>query len=282
VRTGNQRVGRELVGRVELDVASAAGDRVETAGEDGDIRFGLVLEQAQLGGAVRVERSVSVEMVGLEVQQHTDARPKAVHVLELEARQLADDPRVVADRAVERADGTADVARDRDRPPGRAEDRAEQLARGRLAVRSGDAEEGVAQEAEAELDLAPDRYAAFAGGRRQGRLSRHAGALHEQVDSLQQPVLLRPQVDFDTGLGKPPGVESLGPVDGDGRHASARERQRGGLAGAREAEHECAARQLHGRRTRSSSARAAAAGGAPTTSSTLASGSGSTSAQPMK
>src|SRR5207237_519367 len=83
----------------------------------------------------------------------------------------------------------------------------------RLAVRARDADEGVAEQAKAELDLAPDGNAASAGGRRQRRLPRYAGALDEQVDSLEQTFLLRPRVHFDAGLGKPPAVDLRRPVE---------------------------------------------------------------------
>ena len=55
-------------------------------------RRARALEDAQLRGAVGVERAVAVEVVRLEVEQHGDVAGELVHVLELEARELADDP----------------------------------------------------------------------------------------------------------------------------------------------------------------------------------------------
>ena len=70
--------------------------RAEPARHDRDILGGLVLEDPQLGVAVALEGAVPVEVVGLEVEQHGDPRPKLLDVLELEARELADDPCVRA------------------------------------------------------------------------------------------------------------------------------------------------------------------------------------------
>src|SRR5687767_3517613 len=106
-------------------------------------------------------------MVGLEVEEHCNSRAQPMDVLELEARPLAHDPRVASERPVEARQRTTDVAGDRHGPLGRAKDRTEQLARRGLPVRPGDADERVAEKAEAELDLAPDRDPARTRGRGQ-------------------------------------------------------------------------------------------------------------------
>ena len=95
------------------------------------------LEDPQLGVAVGLERAVAIEVVRLEVEQHRDVAGELVHVLELEGRELADDPVGGPNRRERRAD----VPGDRDVAAGRAEDRAEQLGRRRLAVRPGHADE---------------------------------------------------------------------------------------------------------------------------------------------
>ena len=124
MRARNQRVGGQVVVGTEFDALGSARNRTEVARHDRDIGFGLVREDPQLRVAVRVERSVAVEVVGLEVEQHRDAWAEAVNVLELKARQLADDPVVVSDRAVEAGERTADVAGDGGRSSGGTEDRA--------------------------------------------------------------------------------------------------------------------------------------------------------------
>ena len=50
------------------------------------------LEDAELRVDVPLERAVAVEVVGLEVEQDGDARAERLDVLELERRELADDP----------------------------------------------------------------------------------------------------------------------------------------------------------------------------------------------
>jgi hypothetical protein len=53
-------------------------------------------------------------------------------------------------------------------------------------------------------------------------------------------------VDFDTGLGKPPGVHLGGAIGRDGRDAAACQGKRCRLARARDADDEGAARKPHG------------------------------------
>src|SRR2546423_636061 len=81
------------------------------------------LEDPQLRVAVGLEGTVAVEMVGLEVQQHGDLASQLVHVLELEAGKLADDPGARLDLAVELGQCAAHVSGDR-----RARHRAQELA----------------------------------------------------------------------------------------------------------------------------------------------------------
>ncbi len=141
-------------------------------------------------------------------------------------------------------DSSCDLADElRQRPPDvagdrRAEHRAEQLARRRLPVRPGDAENRVREQSRAELDLAPDGHPALARGGDEGCLRRHPGALDQDVHSLQQRCLLGSEVDFDAGRFEPPDVDVLGTVDGDDAIASSGERQGGCLPRPREAEDE--------------------------------------------
>src|SRR5439155_24825806 len=132
-------------------------DPVEAHPARHDPRFGP-FEDAQLCVAVGLERAVAVEVVRLEVEQHRNLTGELVHVFELEARELTDDPRARFDLAVELGQRAADVAGDR-----RLQHHAEELAGRRLAVRPGYADEPWPQQPVAELDLAPDRNAALLG-----------------------------------------------------------------------------------------------------------------------
>jgi hypothetical protein len=82
---------------------------------------------------VTLEGAVPVEMVRLEVQENRGLELELVHVLELEGRELAHDPRVLG--SIDRAQRAADVSRHDDLAAGGAEDRAEQLGRRALALR---------------------------------------------------------------------------------------------------------------------------------------------------
>ena len=131
-------------------------------------RPALVLEDAQLRVAVGVERAVAVDVVRLEVEQHGDARPQRLDVLELERRELAHDPGVR--RGTRRRATSADGRCCRPPRPGRpaaSKIGAEQRRRRRLPVRAGDAEDRVGEQPRAELDLGDhaDRPRARAGSR---------------------------------------------------------------------------------------------------------------------
>ena len=101
--------------RLELDPRAHARNVVEAARNDRGVAFALVLEDPELRVAVGLERAVPVEVVGLEIEEHGDPRPKLVHVLELEAGDLADDDLVGLDLPVELGERAADVAGDRAR-----------------------------------------------------------------------------------------------------------------------------------------------------------------------
>src|SRR5581483_4718957 len=91
VRPADQRLRRELVFGREFGNSYRS---VTVANDEppGDDRRPGPLEDPQLRVPVRVERAVAVEVVRLEVEQDGDLAGERVHVLELEARELADDP----------------------------------------------------------------------------------------------------------------------------------------------------------------------------------------------
>ena len=165
----------------------------------GTIVGARALEDAELRVAVRLERAVAVEVVGLEVEQDGDVARERVHVLELEARELADDggagldlQRDVRERRARRC------RRPRRRRPAARKIAREQLGRRRLAVRARDPDQRVAgQQPVAELDLAPD--AGSRGPRRRGerRVRRDTRAFHDELDTVQQGLLLRSETNFD-------------------------------------------------------------------------------------
>ena len=244
VPAGDQRLcGERVVGR-ELDPVDS-----EPAGNDFRAR---ALEDAELRIAVRLEGAVPVEVVGLQVEQDGDVARERVDVLELEARELADDPRVFPGHQGGVGERATDVARDQDVPVGGAEDRAEQLGRRRLPVGAGDADEACAcgQQPIAELDLAPDGNAARARTADERRLGRNARALDDQFDSLEQRLLLRSESEFDAEAVEPAGVDVGRAVRRDDLNAARGERSRCREARPREPDDERPARQpgLCGRR----------------------------------
>src|SRR5262249_40397147 len=119
----------------------------------------LVLEQAELRAHVLRHRSVTIEVVGSDLQGHADTRTEAVDVLELEAGQLAGDPGVRANAAGQVAQWPPDVAGNLDGDIPGLQHASHQLGGGRLAVGARDADDRALDQPVAELDLAPDRHA---------------------------------------------------------------------------------------------------------------------------
>ena len=113
-----------------------------------------------------------------------------------------------------------------------AEHRAEQLGRRRLAVRAGDADDRVREQSRRQLDLAPDGDPALARRHDERRLARHARALDQHLDAVEQGEIL---------------VVAERPVGRDDLGAARLERGLRGPARAREPEHEDA---LHSRNWR--------------------------------
>ena len=98
--------------------------------------------------------------------------------------KLADDPRVARDGTDERRERATDVPRYLDRSVRCAKDGSQKRARGRLAIRAGDAENRIRKESRAELDLAPHGDPARAGTGDEQPLTRDARALHDEIDPL--------------------------------------------------------------------------------------------------
>jgi len=101
VRAGDERLGGQCIVRGELHTPCCSLYVAERARDDRRVLPGLSFEHPELRPRVSVERAVPIEVVGLEVEEDTDVRAQGVHVLELERRELAYDPRPVLDRADE-------------------------------------------------------------------------------------------------------------------------------------------------------------------------------------
>jgi len=221
---GSKRVGavieHPLVRAVTVTGSGAAGRAVaakagemlkKTVLELGGSDPYLILEDAELGADVGIHAAVTVEMVGGQVQHHRHPAVQPVNVLELEARELAGDPDVVADPAGELRQRPADVAGDLALEAARAQHRPHQMRGGRLAVGACDTCDRVWQHPCGELDLAPHGYADGACGYDLGNLSGHAGALDERRepvhgnDSAPQ-VTLDPKGSERRGVGVRPRV----------------------------------------------------------------------------
>ncbi len=187
VVAGDQRLGGKRIVEAKLLAPPLAGNLdLEASRHDGDIVRLLVFEDPDLRLDVAFERPVPVEVVGLDVQEHGDPRPELVHVLELEARQLAHDPRALLEQPVERGERAADVPCHDNVAARRAHDRPQQLAGGRLAVRPGHTDDRPAERPIAQLDLAPDGYSASTRLDHERVLTRNTRALDEQSNPVEE------------------------------------------------------------------------------------------------
>ncbi len=174
--------------------------------EHRDVLALLAREDLQLGLPVGLEGSVAVQVVGAEIEQDGRLRSELERVLQLEGGRLADHDGALLHLPHQTAQGNADVARDEHRQRGLAVDVRDQLDRRGLAVRPGDREELVAQQAPGKLKLAEDRQPARTGGRDHGRPGGHTGALDHRTHALElcQAVLAEVQLDpLPQGLPNP-------------------------------------------------------------------------------
>ena len=239
-RPGSRRhlaVGRGTAAELDPPRAAAEVDPGQfgiVAVPDRDVVVALVGEDAQLRVEVGGEVAVAVEVVGRQVQEDRALGAEEAGVLELEAGGLGDDGRVGLDLPDQAGERDADVARHRDRLAGPAEDVAEQLDRGRLAVGAGDGEEAVGQGAPGELELTGHLDPPLQSGRDHCRLPGNPRALDDRVRALELCQPIRIQDNFDAVLGKPFGAIGMPGIDRADLLATGGEEVRGGLAGAGE------------------------------------------------
>ncbi len=234
-------VGRGAAAELDPPRAAAevdAGQLGIVAVPDRDVVVALVGEDAQLRLAVGREVAVAVEVIGRQVQEDRALGAEEAGVLELEAGDLGDDGRVGFDLADQAGQRHADVARHRDRLAGAAEDVAEQLDRGRLAVGAGHGEEAVGQGAPGELELTGDLDPPLQRGRDHRRLPGNSRALDDRVRALELCQSIRIQDNFDAVAGKPFRSLGMSRIDRPDPLAAGGEEVRGGLARAGEPDHQ--------------------------------------------
>jgi len=194
--------------------------------------FALQLGEPRLRLAVALERAVAVEVVGRQVQQQCHVGVERARVLELEARQLGDHPRVAP--AHERAQRRADVPAHAGGEAARLQHLADERGGGALAVRAGDAAELRVEVLRGEVDL---------GHELRVRDGRHTRARHHGVEAVVARRLRTRQ--REDAFGQPAQRLWAAVVD---RHAGAGAQQEidRGAPGARRAQHQnVSARLVH-------------------------------------
>ena len=217
VRAGDQRLGGQRVVCRELDPPRTARDRAEPARDDGHVvrRPGSRRSAAWPPGR-RSRLPWRSRWSGVRLRSTATRHVERVDVLELEARELADDRLVRSSAPSSAAERAADVPGHRDRPAGRTEDGTEELGRRRLPVRARSPRpSGCADEPRAELDLAPDGDAALPRAATTSGASLGTPGLftRSSTPSTSARSCVRAEPHFDTGRAKPPGVERGRAVD---------------------------------------------------------------------
>ena len=206
--------------------------------DDRCVAFALARKDAKLGGQVVLERTVAVEVVRRGVQEHRALGRKRRGVLELKARRLADHRGAGIEVVGQRGKRRADVPGDSNGLARGAPDVAGKLGHRRLAVGAGHRDEPVGDQPPCELELADDRDAEGEGAADRLRLARNPGALDDAPRFLDPSILITIQVDFDAGLAQPFGPLGASGVDSNDPLATLRQKPRGGLARAREPDHQ--------------------------------------------
>ena len=124
--------------------------------QHGEIALQLVFEHAHFCVGVLIERAVAIEMIGRQIQQHTDLRTETFDGFQLKAADFGDRHGLVGGSFHQREQRRADVAADERRNVRRLQYVRYERCRGGLAVRAGDCDQLAAQEAPGQLDFAPD------------------------------------------------------------------------------------------------------------------------------
>ena len=173
--------------------------------EDRRVALALALEDPQLGGRVGLERAMTVEVVGRDVEQHGHVGAKLLDALELEARELAHDRPPRLDAARQRRERVADVAGAGAGHAAALEHGGSQQRGRGLAVGSGDADDRIAllEQAVRELHLGPHGDAGRTCGAHDRGFFRDARALDEQVGTGQQLGIVAAGHRFDARRGLP-------------------------------------------------------------------------------
>ena len=186
VRARDRGLRRQRVVAGELDPPRRPGYLAEAARDDGDVVRGLVRERAQLRGGVRPRTCACRSRWSGSRLRARDARTQRVRVLELERRELADDPRIARRPPDERRQRPADVAGHLG-AHGRPREASRRAARSSSSSRSCPvtATIGLRQQARADLDLAPDRRCRGCRAASTSSVcARDSGALDDDVDAV--------------------------------------------------------------------------------------------------
>ena len=122
-----------------------------------------------------------VEMVGGQVQPHTDVRTKLLRQLELKTAQLDNRDAGVAGFFHPRNQGRADIPGEKSRKLRRLENVSDQRRCGRLPVRAGDSNHPSAEKPARQFHLAPSDHAFCARCGQSRHVCRHARAGNNHI-----------------------------------------------------------------------------------------------------
>ena len=160
----DERSGCHLVTAAEMQhrARDVAGELVGggiVCVEDAVVFRFLIFKNAGFGINVGLERAMAVEMIGRDIEDAGNKRPKRLRGLKLEAGDFEDGESRGGSLFDQRNCRRSDIAADYDREPRGSEDFASQRRGRRLAVRTGDGHRPAQQKPGREFDFADDRHA---------------------------------------------------------------------------------------------------------------------------
>ena len=159
--------------RREADIAIGVKNRV--------VLRRLVFEDAGFGRDVVLHRTVTVEVIGRDVEDRRDMRTEGLDRLQLEARNLQHNPGVRR-RLLDKGNcRRADISPDQRLTSARGDDFAGQRGGGGFAVGAGDGHDLSFEEARRQLDFSDDRDAETAGVLQRADVAGDSGADHNQI-----------------------------------------------------------------------------------------------------
>src|ERR1700722_3694565 len=168
--------------------------------ENREIIGPLVFEDSLFGGDVICKSFVPIEMVGRDVQNHSDARTEIDNRFQLKARDFKHRPRRRPSLTYKTNGGGSDISANQCREISSSDNLAGQGSRGCFAVGSRNRDNRTFQKLRSEFDLTYDRLSQTAGLYQLWRVDRHTRTDHDKILSPEGTFTVAAGLDRDPVL----------------------------------------------------------------------------------